>query len=95
MAHSEAAVYHPGGNVDVDEENASATLGSKTHDSVVFDPEARYGSLENAIPQHVPGYKVYKRRFFGLAQLVLLNIVISWDVRFFIFLFIFFPSFCS
>jgi MFS family permease len=26
-----------------------------------------------------PAYKVYKRRFFGLAQLVLLNIVVSWD----------------
>jgi hypothetical protein len=26
-------------------------------------------------------YRVYKRRFFGLAQLVLLNIVINWDVR--------------
>jgi hypothetical protein len=25
-------------------------------------------------------YKVYKRRFWGLAQLVLLNIVVSWDV---------------
>ncbi|WEW60757.1 hypothetical protein PRK78_006245 [Emydomyces testavorans] len=25
------------------------------------------------------GYRVYKRRFFGLAQLVLLNIVVSWD----------------
>jgi hypothetical protein len=25
-------------------------------------------------------YKVYKRRWFGLAQLVLLNIVASWDV---------------
>lgn len=24
-------------------------------------------------------YKVYKRRFFGLAQLVLLNVVVSWD----------------
>lgn len=24
-------------------------------------------------------YRVYKRRFFGLAQLVLLNIVVSWD----------------
>ena len=28
-----------------------------------------------------PTYKVYKRRFWGLAQLVLLNIVVSWDVR--------------
>lgn len=27
-----------------------------------------------------PVYKVYKRRFWGLAQLVLLNIVVSWDV---------------
>jgi hypothetical protein len=25
-------------------------------------------------------YKVYRRRWFGLAQLVLLNIVVSWDV---------------
>ncbi|KAK4994527.1 hypothetical protein LTR66_005461 [Elasticomyces elasticus] len=24
-------------------------------------------------------YRVYKRRFFGLTQLVLLNIVVSWD----------------
>lgn len=29
-------------------------------------------------------YKVYKRRFIGLAQLVLLNIVVSWDVCAFI-----------
>lgn len=29
----------------------------------------------------MPVYKVYKRRFFGLFQLVLLNIIISWDVR--------------
>ncbi|KAJ5168328.1 MFS-type transporter [Penicillium canariense] len=26
-----------------------------------------------------PVYKVYKRRFWGLAQLVLLNVVVSWD----------------
>ena len=26
------------------------------------------------------GYRVYKRRWFGLAQLVLLNIIVSWDV---------------
>lgn len=32
--------------------------------------------------QHVPDqqqYRVYKRRFLGLAQLVLLNIIVSWD----------------
>ncbi|KAL2016846.1 hypothetical protein VTK56DRAFT_2921 [Thermocarpiscus australiensis] len=26
-----------------------------------------------------PGYKVYKRRWFGLLQLTLLNIIVSWD----------------
>jgi FLVCR family MFS transporter 7 len=32
------------------------------------------------ISSHTPVvYRVYKRRFFGLAQLVLLNIVVSWD----------------
>jgi hypothetical protein len=25
-------------------------------------------------------YKVYRRRWFGLVQLVLLNIIVSWDV---------------
>lgn len=30
-------------------------------------------------------FKVYKRRWFGLAQLVLLNIVVSWDVSTFSF----------
>lgn len=27
-----------------------------------------------------PAYKVYKRRWFGLIQLTLLNIIVSWDV---------------
>jgi FLVCR family MFS transporter 7 len=27
-------------------------------------------------------FKVYKRRWFGLAQLVLLNVVVSWDVSY-------------
>lgn len=26
-------------------------------------------------------YRVYKRRWFGLVQLILLNIIVSWDVR--------------
>lgn len=32
------------------------------------------------VPTTRPVYKVYKRRFWGLAQLALLNIVVSWDV---------------
>ncbi|PLB35131.1 putative cell surface receptor/MFS transporter (FLVCR) [Aspergillus candidus] len=31
------------------------------------------------LPPTGPVYRVYKRRFLGLAQLVLLNIVVSWD----------------
>ena len=29
-----------------------------------------------------PDYRVYKRRWFGLVQLVLLNIIVSWDVSY-------------
>ncbi|RAK92895.1 cell surface receptor/MFS transporter [Aspergillus costaricaensis CBS 115574] len=41
-----------------------------------------HGSATTApteLPPSGPVYKVYKRRFWGLAQLVLLNIVVSWD----------------
>jgi hypothetical protein len=37
--------------------------------------------LFNSTIHSEPHYAVYKRRFFGLGQLVLLNIVVSWDVR--------------
>lgn len=36
-------------------------------------------TLSRISTQDPPVFKVYKRRFFGLAQLVLLNIIISWD----------------
>ena len=51
-----------------------ASLDSPTH---------RYIHPNNVEPEDttVPlEYRVYKRRFFGLFQLVLLNIVVSWDV---------------
>lgn len=37
-------------------------------------------SESGSSPAVRPPFKVYKRRFWGLAQLVLLNIVVSWDV---------------
>jgi len=38
------------------------------------------GNVELNIPiGTVPPYRTYRRRFFGLAQLVLLNIIVSWD----------------
>ena len=38
---------------------------------------------QNTIQQAVAPtvYRTYKRRWFGLLQLVLLNIIVSWDVR--------------
>lgn len=38
-----------------------------------------YAGDEDGTDEHSPHYRTYKRRFFGLAQLVLLNIVVSWD----------------
>ena len=49
--------------------------------------EARAGGMfgrkrKSNIPTYShANFKVYKRRWFGLGQLVLLNIVVSWDVR--------------
>lgn len=34
---------------------------------------------EDAVQPHEP-LRLYKRRFFGLFQLVLLNVIVSWDV---------------
>jgi hypothetical protein len=42
-------------------------------------PLQSYGQVQDAAAGPVT-YRVYKRRFFGLAQLVLLNVVVSWDV---------------
>lgn len=37
-------------------------------------------STEHADVDSPIQYRVYKRRYFGLFQLVLLNIIVSWDV---------------
>lgn len=37
-------------------------------------------AIGNAQPPGQSVYRVYKRRWFGLLQLVLLNIMISWNV---------------
>jgi hypothetical protein len=38
-------------------------------------------------------YRVYKRRWFGLVQLTLLNIIVSWDVSLALFFILFFALF--
>jgi hypothetical protein len=45
--------------------------------------EGDAGSARADVAEQTPlhaEYRVYKRRFFGLFQLVLLNIIVSWDV---------------
>lgn len=44
----------------------------------VVDPEGAAEIQEDG--QGQPVYRVYKRRWFGLMQLVLMNIIVSWDV---------------
>lgn len=53
-------------------EEASQLEPSRTESTFQLAAEANGGP--------VVAYKVYKRRWFGLAQLILLNIVVSWDV---------------
>jgi hypothetical protein len=48
---------------------------SNVESNVPLDPGADLQSQSEA-----PQFRVYKRRWFGLLQLVLLNIVVSWDV---------------
>ncbi|KIV97860.1 hypothetical protein PV10_01564 [Exophiala mesophila] len=52
-------------------DSQSSNLDVNTH---LIPPALSLVSTSSSTP-----YKVYKRRFFGLAQLVLLNIVVSWD----------------
>ena len=49
--------------------------------------QLRDGSTSTEVNSQTPAmtsdgvvYKVYKRRWFGLIQLILLNIIVSWDV---------------
>ena len=48
-------------------------------ESPVFQHNEASSPDPSPTPGYTPPYRVYKRRFFGLAQLVLLNIIISWN----------------
>ena len=43
-------------------------------------PRLENATEESGAPVAAVEYKVYKRRWFGLMQLVLLNVIVSWDV---------------
>jgi len=56
---------------------SSSNPSRGTQDGLIRDaPEAGEAHVSNATRR----YRVYKRRWFGLFQLTLLNIIVSWDV---------------
>lgn len=69
---------------DGQRKNAAQVQESHREDVGVEDGLSRFMTeTENSAAALTPGhvqYKVYKRRWFGLFQLVLLNIIVSWDV---------------
>lgn len=54
-------------------------MASDSKDNASPVTEEMNGQYEQLATADEPQYRVYKRRFFGLAQLVLLNIVVSWS----------------
>lgn len=54
----------------------------RSDDGLLRDEGVPAGSAPGALDGEGDAavYKVYKRRWFGLVQLVLLNIIVSWDV---------------
>lgn len=62
-------------HADDDEESEMAPLNPTT---ITTHLELTNTELQTEPHKH----RVYKRRFFGLLQLVLLNIIVSWDVCF-------------
>ncbi|KAF2754704.1 MFS general substrate transporter [Pseudovirgaria hyperparasitica] len=58
----------------------AATRDSTTNEAGLLHYQLdREATLDPILPAPAVGYRVYKRRWFGLIQLVLLNIVVSWD----------------
>ncbi|KAK3303436.1 uncharacterized protein B0T15DRAFT_274952 [Chaetomium strumarium] len=56
----------------------AAPFGSVSADADAAGADS--GVVETGTAPTAAQYKVYKRRWFGLVQLTLLNIVVSWDV---------------
>lgn len=61
--------------------NGSATSAQHDAQHGAQHEESRRGGRSHRRSYSHTHFRVYKRRWFGLLQLVLLNIVVSWDVR--------------
>jgi hypothetical protein len=71
---------YPLSNMD---DRPSTSAGSDGKIGTVLETRDTRGSaslIEQREDAPVETYRTYKRRWFGLLQLILLNVVISWDV---------------
>ncbi|TGO31089.1 hypothetical protein BPAE_0002g01850 [Botrytis paeoniae] len=62
-----------------DEEEGGVRRGGAGADGAADEGLRRRSSERNAVGSNAGNFRVYKRRWFGLVQLVLLNIIVSWD----------------
>ncbi|KAM0163266.1 hypothetical protein ACHAQE_003380 [Botrytis cinerea] len=62
-----------------DEEEGGVRRGGTGVDGAADEGLRRRSSERNVAGSNAGNFRVYKRRWFGLVQLVLLNIVVSWD----------------
>jgi hypothetical protein len=76
IAADELHALSPPGMSTPEKPEKTVTGGSSGASAAGQRPE---GELAVEAPQQ---YKTYRRRWFGLLQLVLLNIIVSWDVRY-------------
>ena len=65
-----------GNGIELVETEAARAASGGSGSTKAHDESAR-------APEYSGEYKVYKRRWFGLVQLTLLNIIVSWDVSIF------------
>ncbi|KAF7862868.1 uncharacterized protein EAF02_010417 [Botrytis sinoallii] len=62
-----------------DEEEGGVRRGGIGADGAADEGLRRRSSERHAVGSNAGNFRVYKRRWFGLVQLVLLNIIVSWD----------------
>lgn len=58
----------------------SGNMDNDPRDLTLHALQTRSSESEEQGGNAAPGYRTYKRRWLGLAQLTLMNIIVSWDV---------------
>ena len=88
IGNSVAAVKRDSGDaiaIELETVATQATGSAPAHDAPLGSGAGAEADRDGAVAEAAAvgvEYKVYKRRWFGLVQLTLLNIIVSWDVSF-------------